>query len=183
MFLCVANYSDRKNQISALHAFRKARIEKSTFVFIGSELNEYSKRLNEHDSRLRASGFDTGNVLILQKVERPMVIAALKGCDVFVLSARTETMPVALLEAMIAGKPFISTNTGCVSELPGGIVVENESALQDSMESLARDARLRETLGERGRTAGRKACSMEKVIDRFEALCEERLLAPIENSA
>ncbi len=173
MFLCVANYSERKNQILALRAFRRAAIPQSTLVFIGSEFNDYSARLFQEESELRKGGSTSSEVVILEKLSRPTVLSALKACDAFVLSAHAETMPVALLEAMAAGKPFISTNTGCVKELPGGILAGNEAGFQEAMITLAQNFTRREELGRMGRAAAWESCSLQKVTDGFQRLCED----------
>jgi 1,2-diacylglycerol 3-alpha-glucosyltransferase len=175
MYFCVANYSKRKNQMLALRAFREIALEKSTLVFIGSEFNDYSTRLFQLDQELKEAGFSKGRVLILEKIERPVVIAALKACDVVVLSALAETMPVAILEAMAASKPFISTDTGCVRELPGGIVVRNLEDFRNAMLLLAGDPRRRQELGNLGRVACENSCSMQKVLNEFQQICEEKI--------
>jgi glycosyltransferase involved in cell wall biosynthesis len=132
MFLCVANYSERKNQILALEAFHDAAIPDSTLVFIGSELNDYSSRLQETE-RLRQSDQKTGRVLVLHGLSRGETIQAYVDADCFVLPAKAETQPIVLLEAMAAGIPWISTDTGCVSEMPGGLVVRSRSEMAKAM--------------------------------------------------
>src|SRR5207249_11072681 len=135
LLLCVANYCDRKNQVVVLRAFRRAGLGDATLVFIGSEFNEYSRQLEQLDEALKPA-FPAGRVLLLEKVERRMTCAAVQAADLFVLSAKAETQPIVLLEAMASRTPFISTNVGCVVELPGGVVVRSEEELAEQMKAL-----------------------------------------------
>ena len=68
--------------------------------------------------------------------QRSDVPALLSGSDVFVMSSRSEGMPVAMLEAMAARKPVVSTDVGGVAEAlarngaraAGGWVVARDDA-------------------------------------------------------
>jgi glycosyltransferase involved in cell wall biosynthesis len=89
--------------------------------------------------------------------ERNDVPALLAGAEVFVLSSRSEGLPVSVLEAMSAQLPVIASAVGGVPEL----VVEGETgllvppgdidALAHALERLLADGQLRRRLGEAGR--------------------------------
>jgi len=162
-FLCVANYGTRKNQELAVRAVHKAAIPGSTLVLIGSEFNEYSDRLRDLDQRLSREGSGC-KVVFLEKVDRKTTLAAFKACDVFLLTATAETQPIAILEAMAAGMPFISTDTGCVAELPGGLVVDGETRIAQAMRMLASDPVTRASLGDDGRNAVVTTFAKERVL-------------------
>ena len=164
--LNVANYSDRKNQILALNVFAKANVTNSTMVFIGSERNDYTVRLEEHLRRLRASGFNLP-VKILFEVSRPDVVAAMQSASVFLLTAKAETMPFALLEAITASLPFVSTNVGCVEEIPGGKVANSRRNLVRHLRSLLQDRTIREELGRTGSSIAKAEFTWERNSERF----------------
>jgi glycosyltransferase involved in cell wall biosynthesis len=77
--------------------------------------------------------------------------------DLFVLPSLTEGLPLALLEAMAAGKPVVATAVGGVPDVitteVNGILVDRENvpALADAVQRLAADSALRAELGNRGR--------------------------------
>ena len=53
-----------------------------------------------------------------------------------------------LLEAMPAGKPWVSTNVGSVTELKGGIIsTTSANALISNLSKLLQDSNLRNSLG------------------------------------
>jgi len=148
-FLCVANYSRRKDQGYAVRAFRQAAMPGSHLVFIGSEFNDSSARFQKEDGRTARSS-PPGTIHWLQNVSREQTLAALAECDVVVLSANHEGQPFVLLEAMAAAKPWIARKAGCIQELPGGICVSSERRMAQAMRSLAENLPERMSLGQEG---------------------------------
>lgn len=149
-FLCVANYSVRKNQMMALEAFCEANIPDSSLVFVGSALGDYGAEVR--DQWLSLKQFHPNlSVHFFVGLVRTEVISAIKSCDIFVLSATAETQPISLLEAMACGKPFISTDTGCVTEFDGGLVVSSKQEMTDQMRNLANSPEERSRLSDLGK--------------------------------
>jgi glycosyltransferase involved in cell wall biosynthesis len=162
-FLCVANYGPRKNQELAIRSFHRAAIPGSTLILIGSEFNAYSDAMKALDKQLSGSAPDR-KVLFLEKLDRSDTLTAFRACDVFLLTAKAETQPIAILEAMAASMPFISTNTGCVRELPGGVIADGERQIAQMMLQLAEDSSERSQLGNAGREAVMSCFSKEHVL-------------------
>lgn len=171
-FICVANYNSRKNQEMALRAFCMAKIPNSRLVFIGSSLGEYGTRLR--DSWTRGQADHPGlEVSFLENQTRLEVISAIKSSDVLVLSATAETQPIVILEAMACGRPFISTDTGCVSELEGGVVVGNVDEMAGQMCNLAENPNHRGALGQLARKYFERHHSPEVINQSWLDLVEE----------
>jgi glycosyltransferase involved in cell wall biosynthesis len=101
------------------------------------------------------------------------------GLDIIALTSLNEGTPLSLIEAMANGKTFVSTAVGGVADLLGETVEEKENcqisergigvasgdagALCDALLYLARDADLRESLGENGREFVRNNYSKERL--------------------
>jgi glycosyltransferase involved in cell wall biosynthesis len=169
LLLCVANYCDRKNQLLAVRAFRRAQLKDATLVLIGGEFNGYSEQVWRLDAALQKE-LPAGRVVLLEKLSRAQTCAAYRAADLFVLPAKAETQPIVLLEAMASQTPWLSTDTGCVSELPGGIVARSEDDLVEKMRELASSPALRQKLADDGRAACRQTFDWEQVVAAYDRL-------------
>jgi glycosyltransferase involved in cell wall biosynthesis len=112
--------------------------------------------------------------------------------DVVCLTSRNEGTPVALIEAMAAGKPFVSTKVGGVPDLmvgegtahrPGfevfanGVLVasDDESAFAAGLSYLIDRPAVRAVMGAVGQAAVLKRFSKERLVEDIEALYEALL--------
>ena len=150
MFFCPANYSLRKNQKFALKCFLKAAIPNSVLVFAGSALGDYGSELKSIWEISKSDG-RLAEVIFLEKLPREVVLDAFDACDIVILTAYAETQPIALLESMAFGKPFLSTDVGCVSDFSGGLVRNTKGGFVKAIKMLAGDLLVRQTLGVKGR--------------------------------
>jgi glycosyltransferase involved in cell wall biosynthesis len=169
LLLNVANYCDRKNQLATVRDFMQANRPDATLVFIGSEFNDYSTKMKSFYESRRAE-FPRAQVMFLEKIPKPVINSAYRAADVFILSAKQETQPLAILDAMACGVPFISTNTGCVSEFPGGWVVSSGGKTTQAIHQFLDARDLRQQLGEQGRDACIARYDWNQIINAYENL-------------
>lgn len=106
----------------------------------------------------------------------PAVLAAL---DIFVLASDSEGMANAMLEAMAAGLPVVSTwVSGTTAALsmdedgvaPGIVTGFNVQELCKATRRLLDDKELRHAMGERGRQRVRERFSFERMVNEWEAV-------------
>lgn len=103
--------------------------------------------------------------------------------DVVVLTSRNEGSPVALIEAMAAGRPVVSTKVGGVSDVvQHGVTgllaaVDDDEALAHHVATLLRDRELACAMGQRGRTRVSTTYGVDRLVSDVEALYEELLTA------
>lgn len=95
-----------------------------------------------------------------------------RGFTLFVLSSRTEQMPIAMLEAMATGLPVVATDVGDVRRiLPAdqGCVVPREDprALAAAMTRLLADAEQRQALGAANRQIVATRYESRSCLERF----------------
>jgi glycosyltransferase involved in cell wall biosynthesis len=159
-FLCVANYFPGKNQEMAIKAFCKANIAGSTLVLIGSQLGCYGNMIRDLWSIMEPAHPQL-KVRFFENLDRQDVISAVLSCDITISASKGETQPLTILESMACGKPFISTDVGCVSEFEGGIVVNNTEQMAGAMRELAGNPAERGELGRRGKECFERNYSAE----------------------
>lgn len=170
LILCVSAFTQMKNQEMALNAFLNGGFKNATLVFIGEEMNEYARKL---ENKVRSLINSTGKVLLLTGLEREMIYAAYKAADIFLLPSRTEAQPLVLLDSMASGTPFISTNVGCVDELPGGVTVTNEQEMGKMINSFLANQEKLEILKKRGLNAIQNTYNWVKVVAQYDDLIEK----------
>lgn len=106
------------------------------------------------------------------------------ACDLVVLPSHYEGLPLALVEAMAAGRPVIATAVGGTGELVvdgrTGVLVEpgDPEALAAAIERLARNADLRRTYGAAGRARANEQFSAQAMIAAVDAEYRRILAAP-----
>jgi glycosyltransferase involved in cell wall biosynthesis len=108
------------------------------------------------------------------------VVPWLQGLDIFALpSYANEGVPQALLQAMLAGLPCVTTDVGSIGELATdgvtALVVppKDVPALRLALQRLMQDAALRARLGDAARRHCAEALSYERMLDRMEATYRE----------
>ena len=104
--------------------------------------------------------------------------------DVVALSSRNEGSPVALLEAMAAGRAVVSTAVGGVPDVvehgQTGLLVppDDPGALADAISELLDDADRRRGFGEAARASVYPAYSMQRLINDIDALYQQLVVSP-----
>jgi glycosyltransferase involved in cell wall biosynthesis len=131
--------------------------------------------------RIEAAGLGD-RVVILGAQPRPEVARLLREADVFVLpsvmaaNGEREGIPVALMEAMVAGLPVVSTVLSGIPELvesgtSGWLVPPRDAdALADALQRLADDPELRLRLGRAGHRKVREEFDLADNVDRLAGL-------------
>lgn len=169
LILCVGVYAVTKGQEATLRAFCAANLGAAVLVFIGNELNDYARHLQRLAASLLPANH-TGRVLFLERQDRESIRSAYQAADLVMLSSRGETQPLVLLDAMAAGKPFLSNDVGCVSEMPGGVVVRRNDELPAALSALRRDGSRLAALSAAGLAAARGDYHWDNVVDRYDQL-------------
>ena len=144
---------------------------KAKFLIIGdgplrSDLERLSAELSL-DDHLIFTGF------------REDVFRLVAMLDLFVLCSRSETNPIALMEAMASGKPVIATDVGGVAELvdhkmDGWLCPSNEEiCIADAIIHLLVQEDMAGALGNRAREKMLKYYSLKQAITRLLAVYKE----------
>lgn len=120
------------------------------------------------------SGYGDRIRLAGQREDIPAVLSAM---DLFALpSYANEGVPQALMQAMAAGLPVVSTHVGAIGELVAdgvsGLLIEPKNALQleDAIARLLFDAELSARFGAAGRAIVERRYSLDAMLDAMERI-------------
>ena len=143
--------------------------EDSELIFIGSKRNAYYEMVKKYADEYNSKHSDK-SMRCLVGICRTEMIELLHKADVCVLSSYSEHVPMTILEAMAAGKPFVSTNVGLVKELPGGIVCQDKNKMATCFKELYDSEELRKKLGSEGRVYADEHCRQSEAVKRLESI-------------
>ena len=147
---------------------------KMKFLIVGDGLNRSALR-----ARAEQLGLADKVVFAGYRADMPAVMSAL---DVFALpSDCAEGLPMALIEAMAAGRAVVATRVGGVSEIveheASGMLVpsRDSSALAESLQRLIIDSSLRERLGAAAKRRTQQRFALPRKIAETERIYERLL--------
>jgi glycosyltransferase involved in cell wall biosynthesis len=175
LFTCVGRLEPQKNPLLLVRAMAALDDPRAHLVLLGegtlkSQIVEY----------VRDHGLE-GRVHLLGK--RNEVAECLAASDAFVLGSNWEGNPLAVMEAMSAGLPVISTAVGGVPELVKcgvhGILVppEDREALTAAMRWVLDRPESRVAMGNAARKHAVEAFGMERMAEGYAGLYRAALLA------
>jgi glycosyltransferase involved in cell wall biosynthesis len=118
------------------------------------------------------------NVKIIGWADAPTFLSAV---DIVISTSDNEGMPIALIEAQLAGIPVIATNVGSSSEVirdevTGLMSNKSADALVNAIERFIESPDLIKTLGDKGKEHASKEFSLEKMIQSHADLYHELAL-------
>ena len=147
----VANFCDRKDQLRAVRIFANSGLRNSVLVLVGSEANGYSRLvrawIRHHQPQLDLRG---QQILVQTGLSRKRTMEITASSDIVLLTAKSESQPLVLIEAMALRKTWIAMNSGCIQTMQGGRVCRTESDFTRALTELGASARQRQQLGSEG---------------------------------
>ena len=169
VLLCVARLAEQKGVDVAVRALERIREQEPRAVLVV---------LGEGPERARLEALAGEGVYLPGRVGD--VAAWYRRAEVLVHPARWEGFGLALLEAMLAGKPVVATRVSAAPEIvvdgETGLLVppDDAAALADAVVSLLADAARATAMGEAGLARARSEFSVARMAERTAAVYELR---------
>jgi glycosyltransferase involved in cell wall biosynthesis len=174
LLVCVANFGQHKDQIRAIRVFAAAGVPHSSLIFIGSENNTYSQLMRrEANSLQKYLSHNSQSIHIFTGFSRKRTFEMISAADAFLLTAKEEVMPLVLIEAMALKKPWISTTSGCIDKMEGGLRCSTDYQLIQAVRTLSQSKKLRRSLVAKGTHAYAKYYSPEAFSLRWKILIDQ----------
>ncbi|HEX2741533.1 MAG TPA: glycosyltransferase [Rubrobacter sp.] len=152
LFVCVATLRAQKNPALLVESFCRgaASDPRAHLLFAGVADLKSGDLVSKLERQIAALGLQERVHLLGLRSDIPELLNA---ADVFVLSSDYEGNPLAVLEAMAAGKPIISTAVGGVPELVEGgcgllVPPGDAQALSEAMRHMLESPEARKSMGE-----------------------------------
>lgn len=174
LFVCVAMLRKEKNHDLLLDAFAQGVVkqEKAHLLLVGD-----GEMRSHIEAKIDSLGLRARVHLLGYRTD---VFEILSASDVFVLASAYEGSPLAVMEAMAAGRPVVAPAVGGLPELvvdgETGMLVESGSTRQmaKALNRLASDRSLREYFGQRAAEQA-KRFDLPVMGEAYDRLYEELL--------
>jgi glycosyltransferase involved in cell wall biosynthesis len=129
-------------------------------------MNYCVARIHNENLPVKIYGWQLNIELILSEV------------DIVILTSDNEGMPIALIQAGMAGLPVVTTNVGSVSEIvindkTGFVVQKSVQEISKAIQILAQNRNLRIRMGLSAREYVNTEFSVQKLVDNHENLYSE----------
>lgn len=171
--LSVAYYRDVKNQMGILKEFYLSNAAKRlSMVFIGTERTPYYDKLLRLKSKLDKK-YGWRQVYFLIGVERKDISGIMAGAKIYLAGSRREAFSISLIETMAVGTPFISTDVGNTSVLPGGLVISNIAEMHSKIDKLISCRELYEHLKRDGIKYTKENCRKSVIVDKLNQILQD----------
>jgi glycosyltransferase involved in cell wall biosynthesis len=175
----VGRLAPQKDPLCLLEAVRGLSLGSLLMIGEGPLRREIHERIRRHALAGRVTLMDP----------RPDIPDVLAASDIFVLPSRWEGLPLAIIEAMMAGLPVVATRVGGVPELvedgvTGFLVPPGDpKALAAALERLASNAGLRRRMGAAGRAKALREFRLERMLSETARLYQDLLAASRETTS
>lgn len=171
----VSNHNAAKNH--SLFFEISENLRKLTFVNIGNsayiERFKLAEFLNLKTGCYYACTFKAlfhNNVILFKDLKREDVLSLLSNSSLFLFTSKIEQFPIAILEAMAFGIPWISTEVGNVKSLEGGLTYKDGKDAIEKIEYLLQDEKKYKEFSLQGIKAVKERYNWNNIVKQYEQL-------------
>lgn len=170
--LSIASYYELKNQKLMVSSYRLLKTKGYSLVMIGQSRNGYYDVVRQMADEVMLADDDM-DVVMLTGVDRKYFPQILRNASLYLVASRKEEFSISLAEAMSCGLPFVSTDVGNARELPGGIVIGEDSEMSEAMDRLLSDEALRASMSKKAREYAEANFKQEAAVGKLNDIIRE----------
>ena len=152
-----------------IEQFYKARTEDCALVCIGRQANDYFGECQVLMQKMEEK-YGHKEVFLLHHIDRTLFPSIVAESMIYLVTSRREQYSISIIEAMSQGIPFISTNVGNASILPGGLTIDHVSTMHKTIESLMKDKQLYQELSSKGKEFAYINCQKIIAVDKLDQI-------------
>ncbi len=169
--LNVSNFTNGKNQIMLIEAYKKIKYRNNVKLILIGKKSEYSKLIKKRiiDYHLE------NDIIIFENQEREITQKFIKNCFCGVMSSRFEVFPIFICEIISCEHPYISTDVGCVKDIPGGDIVNTTEQMTQAMQHMINNDKHRKDLAISGKQFAIKYLTQQSKINQLENILMSKL--------
>lgn len=178
VILCAARVIPRKNILTLLQAFaRLHRRMPQARLRIAGEMSSYPDYAARCRQFVREQRLESA-VAFLGWLDEPAIQEEYRRCTCLALVSWQETAPIAIEQAMAAGRPVVASDVGGVRYMladgRAGLLVapDDEAGIVEALQQVLTDDALRQRLGQRGRQEALHRFRSDAVAAKTRALYE-----------
>ncbi|MFW6116915.1 MAG: glycosyltransferase, partial [bacterium] len=154
----------------------KKQIPRARFLIIGKKLSNRHRYIDSLQELAMDLGLGKALLLTGQRTDVPNL---LQSISVYVHTSLAEACPMAVLEAMAAGKPIVATSVGGIPEVVGDTAIlvppRDPGAVADAVVGLCKHPDRAERLGLRARERAENRFSLEECVRTHTELYQKTL--------
>ena len=167
--LSIASFYELKNQKLMVESYGKLKVKGYSLVLIGQTRNAYFDAVRQMADELQAADTDK-DIVMLTGIDRRYFPYILRNASLYLVASRKEEFSISLAEAMSSGLPFVSTDVGNAHELPGGIVIEKDAEMAESMERFLGDDNFRSGKATEAKAYANANFKQEEAIEKLNSI-------------
>lgn len=165
-----ANYTYIKNQLGIITEYYASKSSsKYSLICIGSMKNDYYDECQQLIQKLELK-YGHRDVRLLYGVNRTDIPAIINKASIYLVGSFLEQYSISIIEAMSQGVPFISTNVGNASILPGGVTVDNAGDMHTVIDYLLNNPAVYKDYSCKGRDYAYNNCRISVAVDKLEQI-------------
>ena len=173
VIMVVGSYHWQKGFDFVLKAYAQSNAkERYPLHFYGPVFTEYTQELRVMSEKMNVKSY---GVKFHEGIAGNELATAYSSAAAVLFGSHSECQPIALIDAMAIGTPFVARSTGCISCMNGGVTVKNPHEMAVKLDAILNNFSRWLALAEAGRRDARELYHPERFSESLASALAEPL--------